>query len=479
VQYVMKLLDTVTMYRLVLYGVLWLWGVSVILASLGVLPQPPIAIFLSGIILVITSFAANYVIARIYSIPASHESSIITGLILSLIILPPISPYQYAGLIAAAIIAILSKYLIRWRGEHIFNPAAVGATAVSLVGIGTAGWWIASQALLIPTIIIASLVLIKLRRFLVFFSFFIPASVLLLVNGVSMSTMLVSFPLIFMGSIMLTEPATIPGRKLDQLVFAAIVGLIFGAHMPIAFGIDASPHIALLIGNLFAALIERRSSAVATFIGMKRLSPSTYELAFRPQRPFSYQAGQYIEMTIPGAGLDRRGNRRSFTIASGEKDKELRFGIKIPQQASRFKQKISQLHTGDRVLINHRAGNFLLPQDINTPIIMVAGGVGVTPFIAQLRTIIEKHDTRHIELHHFIASNDEKIYQDVCRDAEKYGVKTVYYVGKDKTLSDDYITQHRASVWCVSGPPPMVRAYVKRLRVRGVKNIKRDYFSGY
>ena len=51
---------------------------------------------------------------------------------------PTIEPIGLAGLVIAAAVACPSKYLLVWRGRHIFNPAAVGATvALTAAAVGS------------------------------------------------------------------------------------------------------------------------------------------------------------------------------------------------------------------------------------------------------------------------------------------------------------------------------------------------------
>lgn len=476
-KYLDALIDDTTMYRLVLYTLAWLWGVSVLLATLGILHQKPLALVIGLGVLLFGCVVANYILAWIYKVPANIESSLITALILFFVLLPPLDGGEYVALGLAAGIAMVSKYAITWRGAHIFNPAAFAACVVSILGLSTAGWWVANQAMVIPVLIVALLVLKKLRRFTVFAAFAAPATMLLMFNHVNLAMIITSFPLLFLGSIMLTEPATMPGKKNDQLIFAAIVGLIFGAELQLFSGLSTSPHLALLAGNVFAFVIAMRSSTLATLVEKIQLSPTTYEFAFRPQRKLAFSPGQYAEMTLAGVPYDSRGNRRSFTLASSPHDELIRFGVKFYPKSSTYKQALGSLEQDASVLINHVAGNFTLPGG-DEPIIMLAGGVGITPFISQLRAL---HDEagHHITLHHFIADQQEKIYSDELMSARQRGVNVQYHIGIDDTISDQYILDNKDSAWYISGPPPMVRAYTKRLRAGGVKKIKRDYFSGY
>ena len=56
--------------------------------------------------------------------------------ILLFVLRPTLDPIALAGIALAGAAASLSKYLLAWRGRHIFNPASVGATVLTLASIG-------------------------------------------------------------------------------------------------------------------------------------------------------------------------------------------------------------------------------------------------------------------------------------------------------------------------------------------------------
>lgn len=478
-KWINEVLDNTTMYRLVLYCLAWLATMSILLGWAGVLHYSPLSLLLSLIILLVVSFFSNILFAKLYQVPTSQESSVITGLLLYFILLPAANTEGYTALVVAALVAVASKYAIRWRGAHIFNPAAFGAAVVSLASLGTAGWWVAGQALFVPTLIISFLILKKLRRFQLFSVFILPSVALLLYNGVPLQTLIVSFPLAFFGAIMLTEPATMPSKRNEQLVFAWVVGLLFGAQLTIISGLSTSPHIALLIGNIIALLLAQRVATKMTLLGKKQLSPTTYEFIFQPERRLSFEAGQYIELTVPGVKFDSRGNRRTFTIASSPREESIHIGVKFFEKSSNYKKQLQKLEKGSTVHGAHVAGNFVLPVDTTTPIILVAGGVGITPFIAFLEDVYANGIYPPLQLHHFIADENEKIYIDTIQRAQENGVGVTYHVGSDARLTPEYIAQNSAASWYISGPPGMVRAYKKQLKHADVSSVKVDYFSGY
>jgi Na+-transporting NADH:ubiquinone oxidoreductase subunit NqrB len=107
-------LDSVTMYRLVLYVLLGLLGLATMLSYFKLLSFFPLALVVSTIFLLIMCWAMNTIMARVFVVPTNVELASITALILALIIDPAQSPGDFVFLGWAAILAMSTKY-ISWQ----------------------------------------------------------------------------------------------------------------------------------------------------------------------------------------------------------------------------------------------------------------------------------------------------------------------------------------------------------------------------
>lgn len=484
-------LNGITMYRLLFYGLLGIAIVAVGFGFGGVLPYSGLHLLVSLLVLLLVGYVVNACFALIWNTPSNFESTFITALILFFIFPPYSVSTDLLYLAIAIVIATASKYLITWRGKLIFNPAVVAAVALTVPSIYPALWWVATPALLPLVLLLGLCVVRKIRRF----------QMVSLFIGVALATMLTlafsrdqplgeayinafaSWPLVFFGTIMLTEPATSPIRRRWYLVYAGLVGVLFASQAHIGT-ISTNPENVLLLGNLLAFFVNPGYRLTMKLVKKTKLSENVYDYAFAPNRPIAFKPGQYMEWTLglPASQIDIRGNRRTFTIASAPTEKEVHVGVKFYEPGSTYKAALRRMEPGDQIAASHLAGEFTLPRNTNQKLLFVAGGIGITPFRSMLKYLTDTEQTRDIVLIYATASEAEVSYKDVLTAAQKHGLQLVILHDKptDEVLGAAIpdITERTAYI---SGPLPMVTFYKTWLRGKGLKrrHIKTDYFSGY
>lgn len=385
------LLGRFTMYRLILLVLAGLAAYSLLLNVLGWLtfgiPQ-----MLAHLALCLgLTYASNRGLAALFRVRPHSESSLITGLLLYFLFWPTFVPTEMAGVALACVLASASKYALAWRGRHIFNPAAAGAFVAGLTGLNIATWWAATPAmlwLLVPGVL---LVLYRTRKLLMAAVFTVVATSIVtaellqagLTPGGALWQALAQRPVLFFVGFMLTEPLTLPPRRWQQLALAAVVGAVFA--VPYNFGFIAnSPELALLLGNLLAFLAGQRGGVKLTFTGARPLTPSTTEFAFEPARPVRFVPGQYMELDLPHAKSDGKGRRRVFSLTSAPSSGTVRFGVRTAEPLSAAKRVLLALEPGDEVKATSVGGDFVLPRNASTPVLLIAAGIGITPYLAQL-----------------------------------------------------------------------------------------------
>ncbi len=497
-----RFLNGITMYRLLLYGLRVLVAVAFALAFLGDLPFSVWALAGSLAASVVACYGTNWVLARVWKVASNSESYLLTALILFFMLPPTTTAVRLAAIFVAGVVAIASKYLLVLRRRNIFNPAAIGAVVVGLLGILQATWWVGSGVLLPFTLVLGLLVLRKIRRFHLVISFAVVSLVVtLLLNAhhgfgfaASLRQALVSSPLIFFGTIMLTEPSTMPPRRLQRIWYGAFTGLVFACQVHVG-SVSATPEIALVLANILAFAANPSYNLRLRLKRKTQLGPKLYDFSFTSDRLPIFLPGQYAAWTLPLARQDSRGNRRTFTMASSPTEKEVHIGVKFSEPSSKFKRTLLAMQPGDIVEAGQIAGDFTLPKDPAQKLVFVAGGIGVTPFRSMLRYLLDTGQKRDIVVLYVVAHPDDLVYDDVLRQAEVTGVRIVKVLthtqpsagwkGLRGHLTPEIfaheVPDYATRLFYLSGPNTMVDASKAILRKMGVKRrrIVLDYFPGY
>lgn len=484
-------LNRLTMYKVLGFGLATMAIICLLLSGLGILQLPFGGMVLSLLLLAVSCFVANSLFTKIWQVPANAESWLITAFIL-FFILPQVSSVSDGLLIATSgVIAMASKYIIAWQGKHIFNPAAFAAVAVGLPGLLYPTWWIGSSLLWPLTLIVGLLVVRKIRRFPLAISFALASITTIALVAIAqqaelaeaMRLALLASPLIFLGTIMLTEPATMPPLRRQQILFGVLVGLLYA--LPIKFGdIPLYPEMALLAGNLYAFAISPKYRLRLKLKQVGKVSDQVYDFVFTPDRTLAFQPGQYLEWTLGHPGTDIRGNRRTFTIASSPTEPEVRLGVKVYKPSSSFKQALLSLKPGNFVYAGQLAGNFTLPDDTSRRLVFIAGGIGITPFRSMLKYMIDTKQKRDIQLYYLVSNQAEIAYRDVLDQAKANGVKVTIITGSERLDTprlQTEVSDYNERIFYISGPNAMVESYADTLRSLRIprSRIKTDHFSGY
>lgn len=496
-------LNSVTMYRLLIYYLGGLLGVAFVLSLFGNLGFSPFALIVSVAILVIFCWVINRVLAFVFQTPVNHESSIITALILALIITPKLGRFDLLFLLAAAGLAMASKYVLTIRDVHIFNPAAIAVVLTALGPRQDASWWVGTATMLPFVLVGGLLVMRKIRREQMVLSFFAAAfvaTILIASYGqqdivTSLKHLALTSPLFFLGFVMLTEPLTSPGTKGKQVLYAVLVALLMLPQTHIG-RFYTSPEIALIIGNIFAYMIDARVRAFPVLVEKIRTASDSLDFVFNPGQQLAYQPGQYMEWTLPHGGIDDRGNRRYFTLASSPTEETLRLGVKFYNPSSSYKKAMLDMTSDTPVVASQVAGDFVLPRNKKRKLVFIAGGIGVTPFRSMVKYMLDTNERRDVHMLYAAKNAQEVAYRDVFEQArQQLGMQTTYALSQPVSATDTFavdgrvdtemisrtIPDYRSRTFYISGSHQMVESVQDALRELGVprRQIKTDYFPGY
>lgn len=235
-----------------------LLGFGIFVLDFGIHWENAVAIFTTA---QLAQFAGARLIARI---PYDPLSALITSYSLTLLLRTDL----VALAMAAAIIAIGSKFLIRVRGKHVFNPA--NAALVSLMLLSDSAWISSGQwgSATIGTFALACLgmlVLTKARRAETTIAFLTAYGLLLLGRAVWLGDPL-SIPLhqlqngamLIFAFFMISDPKTTPNSPLGRILFGTLVAAIAYAIQFVSYEPNG-PILALIISAPVVPLIDTLS----------------------------------------------------------------------------------------------------------------------------------------------------------------------------------------------------------------------------
>ena len=216
----------------------------------------------------------------------------------------------------------------------------------------------------------------------------------------------------------------------------------------------------------------------ATVERIEMLTPTIKALHLKLNQPMHFQAGQYVQLAIPGLGQSR-----AFSIANPPADVLARGAIELHVRQVPGGAGTSYLHeilqAGDRLQLTGPYGRFFVRASAKQPMIFMAGGSGLSSPRAMILDLLNKGSTEPITLIYGQRSREELYHDDHFRAlAEKHPHFT--YVpalsnepeGSDwrgrrgfvheaaKAHFPDGFAGHKAYL---CGPPPMVEACIGTL----------------
>ena len=500
------LLGRLSMYRLVLLALAALVAIAFAVSFTGQLVTGPWELLATLATLVIACLATDTVAQRLLRLHTRLESSLITALILVFVVRPTLTPLGLLGIALAGAAAAASKYLLVWRGRHAFNPAAVGATVLLLSGLGNSAWWVGTPLLIVPVLLLGWAVLHRTDKAGLVAVFWLVATVVSFVRtivqaqlagltlnlGTVAIQLLTASPLLFLGVFMLSEPLTLPPKRRQQLAVAVVVGALAGWPIDLGF-VTLGQERALLIGNLLALVLAGRAAVRLRVTRRRQITPTATELTFEAPPGLSFEPGQYLELSVPHRRPDARGTRREFSIVSAPSElPELRIAYRGgPAARSTFKRRLGHAEPGETLTATGVWGDFVLPSDPAAPVLMVAAGIGVTPFISQLRHLGAVGGRRDVVLVYLVRDVSDLPFMD---EISASGVPVVLaaptrpdtlpdgwtWVG-DRPLDEAGLTRvvpdlpnRRAFV---SGSPAAIAQLTPALSA--ARSVTTDAFSGY
>jgi glycine betaine catabolism B len=228
-----------------------------------------------------------------------------------------------------------------------------------------------------------------------------------------------------------------------------------------------------------------------------RETGSVVTFAFELEGAVQYQAGQYVTLKLAGVE-DPRGPQRPFTLSSSPTEVR-RLSVTMRMTGSPFKTRLTEIsehETLDEIKMRGPMGEFKL--DTERAAVMIAGGIGITPFRSMLRNAADRGLGLQVILLYSNRTPAEIVFKqeldDIARRWKR--LKIVYtitrpeeakgWTGKTGRIDADLIREHAqaldAPLYYVCGSRTMVddlsRVVADELNV-AQEDLRTEKFTGY
>jgi enediyne biosynthesis protein E5 len=208
------------------------------------------------------ALGAQAVFARAFRTRFEWRSALITGLSLS-ILLRSNDPVVW---VAAGVLAIGSKFLLRVGGKHVFNPAAFAMVVLLLAGGGqvwvSPGQWGAQVWLGLLVACCGTLVLARSSRIDTALAFIAFYGGLLLWRAWHLGDpweipfhQLQTGSLLIFACFMITDPRSTPDRRAGRVLFAGLVALL-AYRLQFTEQLRTAPYLALIAVSFLTPMID-------------------------------------------------------------------------------------------------------------------------------------------------------------------------------------------------------------------------------
>jgi benzoate/toluate 1,2-dioxygenase reductase subunit len=223
----------------------------------------------------------------------------------------------------------------------------------------------------------------------------------------------------------------------------------------------------------------------AKVIKLGRDSATTVSFSLQAEQPLAFLPGQYVNLTVPGSK-----ETRSYSFSSAPHQAELAFLIRDVPDGLMSTYMRSKAQVEDFMMFTGPYGSFYLRPTIR-PILMLAGGTGLAPFLSMLTWLKDNPTDQPIRLAYGVNTNADLVELETLlalkaalQDFDFFTCVVDAASGHPKL---GYVTNHLSAndlhdgnvdVY-VCGPPPMVEGVRKWMAGVGItpKNFLFEKFS--
>lgn len=188
--------------------------------------------------------------------------------------------------------------------------------------------------------------------------------------------------------------------------------------------------------------------------------------AFRLARPegFAFRPGQFVMVRVPVAGASLT---RCYSITTAPETAGY-FEIGVRNQGIVSRHLHDHVRAGMTLEVNGPGGAFVYPKG-DRPIVLLAGGVGITPLLSMLRHGLAGEPSRPIAL--LFSARAQVPFLDELRVLERRHPQFRLVISQtriDRALLETTVRHPAQCVYMICGPLPMIDAMRAHLEAMGV-----------
>ncbi len=224
-----------------------------------------------------------------------------------------------------------------------------------------------------------------------------------------------------------------------------------------------------------------------TIAALAKLTPDIMRVELRVPPGFAFQAGQYVNIEFPGCDAPR-----AFSIANApSRTDRLEFHIRLVPGGIATTHVHQRLAVGDALRITGPFGRFFVRTSAPEPVLLIAGGSGLSSIKSMALDLLERGDGRRIWLFHGVRTSadvyDDALFEDLAAKHPHFSYVPALsqaapgdgWSGETgfihEVLERRFDGNFKGFKAYVCGPPPMIEAVIRAL-MRG-RLFERDIFT--
>lgn len=243
--------------------------------------------------------------------------------------------------------------------------------------------------------------------------------------------------------------------------------------------------------------VEKCPTFMSKLTSQQEIAERTMSFCFEKPAGWTFKAGQFIDMTLlDPPETDAEGDKRGFSIASAPHEETLMVATRMRDTA--FKRVLHTMSLGHSVKIEGPFGNLTLHNNVERAAVLLAGGIGITPFRSIVFSAAREKLPQSIFL--FFSNRrpeDAPFLQELQKlEQENANYKLIAtmtemeksvqaWTGEtgeiNKELLSKYLKGAKSPIYYIAGPPKMVKGLHDMLNKTGVDDddIRTEEFIGY